>query len=329
MIPEKIFDFMGKRHLATALSALLVIVSIASLAVQGLNFGLDFTGGTLVELQYEGAADINQIRSQLDNAGYVGATVINYGSDEQVLIRLQQTTVITTVAEAEAASSDEASDENQKSLGQEILNLLASNGSQDISLQRVEVVGPQIGDELRDDGGLGMLFALAVVMVYVALRFQFKFSLAAVAALIHDVIIVLGLFSLLRLNFDLTVLAAVLAVIGYSLNDTIVVADRIRENFRLVRKREPVEIINISLTQTIGRTMITSLTTLVVLLALFFVGGELIHNFATALIMGVLIGTYSSIYISANMLMQLHISHEDLMPPEVEVEGADQESLMP
>ena len=330
MIPEKIIKFMKQRKIAAVFSIILLVASIFSLATKGLSFGLDFTGGTLVELQYTGAADIGKIRESLDAAGYEGAIVINYGSEEEVLIRLQQTEIILSEvekAEAEQVSGSGNAADEKISLGDAVLSLLQAEASEEIKLQRVEVVGPQIGDELRDDGGLGMLFALAVVMGYVAVRFQFKFSVAAVSALIHDVIIVLGIFSILQLNFDLTVLAAVLAVIGYSLNDTIVVADRIRENFRIVRKSDAEEIIDISLTQTLGRTMITSLTTLMVLLALFFVGGELIHNFATALIVGIVVGTYSSIYVAANILMVLHISKEDLIPPEVEVEGAEFDEL--
>ena len=232
--------------------------------------------------------------------------VVFFGSDTDILIRLQES--------------------NNPNLGDEVLAALRSQGEA-LDLKRIEFVGPQIGEELRDDGGIGMLFALAVVMAYVALRFQFKFSVGAVAALIHDVIIVLGIFSILRLDFDLTVLAAVLAVIGYSLNDTIVVADRIRENFRTMRKGSPVEVINVSLSQTLGRTIVTSLTTLLVLLALFFVGGELIHNFSTALIIGIVVGTYSSIYVAANVLLAMNVCKEDLMPPKVEEEEEVEEML--
>src|SRR5690606_21207193 len=244
---------------------------------QGLNFGLDFTGGTLVELQYKESADLNGIRASLEEAGYSGAIVINYGSDKEVLIRLQQTAIIGADDVGDEKEADSGAEE-EVSLGDVIRNLLQAQVEEPIKLMRVEVVGPQVGGELRDNGGLGMLFALAVVMVYVAIRFQFKFAVGAVVALIHDVIIVLGIFSFFRINFDLTVLAAVLAVIGYSLNDTIVVADRIRENFRLLRKTESIDVIDISLTQTLGRTTITSGTTLLVLVALFAVGGEMIHN---------------------------------------------------
>lgn len=329
MTQEKIIRFMSQRYLASAFSIVLLISSIVSLAMQGLNFGLDFTGGTLVELQYKEAADLNGIRGSLEEAGYSGAIVINYGSDKEVLIRLQQTAIIG--ADKADAEQEAAADvvQEEASLGDVIRDLLQTKTDDAIKLMRVEVVGPQVGGELRDDGGLGLLFALAVVMAYVAIRFQFKFSVAAVLALIHDVVIVLGIFSIFRINFDLTVLAAVLAVIGYSLNDTIVVADRIRENFRLLRKTETLDVVDISLTQTLGRTTITSGTTLLVLVALFLVGGEMIHNFALALIVGITIGTYSSIYVAANILLLLKITKEDLMPPQVEVEGADQDNLLP
>ncbi len=302
---EKVFNFMGQRKIAAAVSIVLLLGSIASLVFNGLNFGLDFTGGTLVELHYENEAKIENIRQQLKDEGFPGAVVTNFGSDQDVLIRVQ---------------TDDAK------VGNALAEKLQASAGEDVEIKRVSYVGPQIGEELRDEGGLGMLFALAVVMFYVGIRFQLKFSVGAVAALAHDVILVLGLFSISQLDFDLTVLAAILAVIGYSLNDTIVVSDRIRENFRRVRKAEPLEIINISLTQTLGRTLITSLTTLFVLMALFFVGGELIHNFATALMFGIVVGTYSSIYVAANILLLMKVSKEDLL--EVEKEGAEQEEVV-
>ncbi|MDO6421927.1 protein translocase subunit SecF [Saccharophagus degradans] len=315
MTPEKILNFMGQRKIAAVFSILLLVGSIVSLTVQGLNFGLDFTGGTQLEYKYETAADLNAIRATLEEAGYTGAVVVNYGSDTNVLMSLQQSV---------PPSADPSKPQEIVSIGEVVLELLESKSSEEIELLRTDVVGAQVGEELANSGGMGMLLALAVVMAYVAVRFQFKFSVGAVAALIHDVVIVLGVFSFFQLTFDLTVLAAVLAVIGYSLNDTIVVADRIRENFRLIRKGDSEEVINISLTQTLGRTMITSLTTLLVLLALFFVGGEMIHNFALALIVGVVIGTYSSIYVSANILMAMHIDREDLIPVVKEGEELDE-----
>jgi preprotein translocase subunit SecF len=291
------FDFMGKRKIAAVLSVGLVLVSIGSLATRGLNFGLDFTGGTLIEVGYQQPADLTKIRSQLDEAGYKNYTVVTFGKDTDVLVRLQES--------------------GNPGLGDDILKLLRSDGSE-VDSRRIDYVGPQVGGELRDQGGIGMLAALVVMMMYIAVRFQSKFSLGAVSALVHDVLITIGMFSLFQLNFDLTVMAAVLAVIGYSLNDTIVVSDRIRENFRKVRKGTSLDVINKSLNQTLGRTLVTSLTTLLVLVALFVVGGELIHGFATALIIGVLVGTYSSIYVAANILMLMNISKEDLMVPERE-----------
>lgn len=301
---NKIIDFMGQRKLAAIFSILLIIGSIVSLSTKGMVLGLDFTGGTQIEVGYPESANLEDIRNQLSNAGFDNPVVVHFGSELDVLIRLQ--------GKPEAGLSDS------------VLAALG-NGSQALDLRRVDYVGPQVGEELREDGGLGMLAALAIVMLYVAIRFQYKFSLGAVAALVHDVIITLGFFSVSGLEFDLTVLAAVLAVVGYSLNDTIVVSDRIRENFRLLRVSDSKAVINESLTQTLGRTLITSITTLLVLLALYFFGGELIHNFAVALIVGVLIGTYSSIYVAANILLSLGMTREDLLPPEKE--GAEFDGL--
>lgn len=288
-------NFMGKRKIAAAFSVALVVLSIASLLFSGLKLGLDFTGGTLVEVGYSAPVELESIRQQLENSGYSNAVVQNFGSETEVLVRLQQ--------------------EYKPELGDQILAALQKDSSSTITLRRSEFVGAQVGDELREQGGLGMLLALLVVMVYVAFRFQVKFSVGAVLALGHDVLITLGIFSLLGLNFDLTVLAALLAVIGYSLNDTIVVSDRIRENFRKIRKETPLSIINISLNETLSRTIITSLTTLLVLVTLFILGGELIHGFAIALIIGVVVGTYSSIYVASNILLALGINPEDLALP--------------
>lgn len=296
---DKLIPFMKYRFVAAGFSILLLAASLFGFVTKGMNLGLDFTGGALVELKYAETADVNAIRKQIEGYGYPSVSVINFGSDRDVQIRFQT--------------------EDPKA-GQSVADQVQASDST-IEVSRVSYVGPQIGEELANDGGRGMLFALAVVMAYVAIRFQFKFAVGAVAALIHDVIIVLGVFSLTGLDFDLTVLAAVLAVIGYSLNDTIVVADRIRENFRIVRKGDAVEVVDISLTQTLGRTLITSLTTFLVLLALFLVGGEMIHNFAIALIIGIAIGTYSSIYVAANVLLAMKISRDDLI--QVEKEGAE------
>ncbi|MDW3096390.1 MAG: protein translocase subunit SecF [Gammaproteobacteria bacterium] len=298
-------DFLGKKNIAWIISAILIVVSIASLTIRGLNLGIDFTGGTLVEVGYQQAAELEPIRAALENATFEDAIVQHFGTAKDVLIRLPA-----------------ANDLNAAELSNQVLAALQSTG--DLSMRRVEFVGPQVGEELRDDGGLAVLYALFGILIYVALRFEYRFSLGSVAALIHDVIITIGFFSVTQAPFDLTVLAAVLAVIGYSLNDTIVVFDRIRENFRRMRKWTPLEVINGSINQTISRTLVTSLTTLLVLLALFFIGGEVIHSFALALIVGVVVGTYSSIYIASTMLVLLNVSSEDLIPDEKENEEVDE-----
>lgn len=290
----KIYNFMGLRRYAVVFSAALLLASAWSLSTQGLVLGLDFSGGTQIEVGYQQSADVGELRQKLETAGFEKPVVVHYGSETDVLIRMQG--------------------EPDQSLAERVYTVLRGDNEQ-IELRRVDYVGPQIGEELRDNGGLGMLIALAIVMLYVAIRFQFKFSVGAVLALIHDVMITLGVFSLARLEFDLTVLAAVLAVVGYSLNDTIVVSDRIRENFRKIRKAAPVEVINESLSQTLWRTINTSLTTMLVLLALFFFGGELIHNFAIALMIGVGIGTYSSIYVAATVMLVMNVDREDLIEP--------------
>jgi preprotein translocase subunit SecF len=299
-------DFMGKRKLAVIFSSILIIVSIASLAIQGLNLGVDFTGGTLVEVGYDEAVELESIRSSLAASEFGEATVQYFGSASDVLIRVAPREGVNT---AEISSS--------------ILELLRSSG-QAVEMRRIEFVGPQVGEELTEDGGLAMIYALLGILIYVALRFQMRFSFGAIVALIHDVIITIGVFSVMQMDFDLTVLAALLAVIGYSLNDTIVVFDRIRENFHKMRKSTPFEVMNASLNQTLSRTIMTSVTTLLVLTALFLVGGEIIHGFSTALIIGVLIGTYSSIFVASPVTLALGITKEDLMG--VEKEGADQES---
>ncbi|MBE0507582.1 MAG: protein translocase subunit SecF [Marinospirillum sp.] len=287
-------DFMRLRRLAFGLSVVLLLVSVVSLATQGLRLGLDFTGGTLVELHYDQVPELEAVRNQLEAGGYEQFIVQNFGSSRDVLVRLNQ-----------GFSPD---------VGDQVRSLLAG-GDAGVELKRAEFVGAQVGEELRDQGGLGMLVALICVMIYVAFRFQYKFALGSVLALAHDVILLLGFFSLFRIDFDLTVLAALLAVIGYSLNDTIVVFDRIRENFRTVREGSPKELINLSINQTLIRTTITSLTTLLVLFALLIFGGAMIHNFALALIVGVLIGTYSSIYVAGTLLLNLKITREDLAIP--------------
>lgn len=293
-------DFMSWRKAALGISLLLIVVSVTSIVLKQLNWGLDFTGGSLVELHYPQEVQVGEVRESLTKAGFKGAQVVLFGSTQDVLIKLP------------GSVSD--------TLGAEIIQVLRQETSDEILLRRVEYVGPQVGSELRDDGGLAMLLALGLMMLYIAFRFQSRFAGAAVLALIHDVIIVLGIFSLFELDFDLTVLAALLAVIGYSLNDTIVVSDRIRENLRSQRRSEIEEVINLSLNQMLSRTIITSLTTLLVLISLYLFGGELIKNFAFALILGVIVGTYSSIYIASNALVMMGLTSEHLVVPEKEKE---------
>ncbi len=302
MITSKTINFMGLRKFFFAVAIVLMVGSIASLAVKQLNLGLDFTGGALVELQYESAADLSEIRSILRTAGYDDAVVQNFGASTDVLIRL--------------ASDD-------PDLGSRIAEIIQNEDGSEVTLKRIEFIGPQVGEELRDQGGLGMLLAMGGILLYVSLRFQMKFAVASIVALVHDVIFTLGIFSFFGLSFDLTVLAALLAVIGYSLNDTIVVFDRVRENLRVMRNADLEEIINVSTTQTLARTLATSASTLLVLFALYFFGGENIQGFALALIIGVGIGTYSSIYVANGLLMTMKLTREDLIPPQIEEEADD------
>lgn len=302
-------NFMKLRMPAMVLSTVLIFASMFSLATNSLNWGLDFTGGTLIEVGYEQAADLSEIRAALAANDFPDAVVQNFGSSTDVLIRIAPREGVQAVT-----------------IGDQVITILQQADS-GVEKRRIEFVGPNVGEELTEQGGLAMLVALICILIYVAARFEWRFALGSVSALVHDVFLTLGLFSFLQLEFDLTVLAAVLAVIGYSLNDTIVVCDRIRENFRKIRKGEPVDIINISLTQTLNRTIITSLTTVLVLLALFYKGGALIHGFATALLFGVVVGTYSSIYIASSVALALGISKEDLMPPQVEKEGEDLDAM--
>ena len=296
-------DFMKPRKPLGAVSALLVIAAIVLLVMRGLNFGLDFTGGTSVELEYSSAPDLEQVREHLADAGYDNYVVQNFGSDRLVLIRMQ-----------------EADDEE---LGARLLNDIQQRSDSDVELVSSEFVGSQVGEELKEDSGLAMLLALAVVLIYVGMRFQLKFGIASVLPLAHDVIIILGCFALFQWTFDLTVLAALLAVIGYSLNDTIVIMDRIRENFRKLRIDDPEETVNRSIHETINRTINTSVTTLLVLIALYFLGGEAINQFALTLAIGVIVGTYSSIYISANLLIAMGVTRTDLVVPQKEGVGGE------
>ncbi|CAC9434561.1 Protein-export membrane protein SecF (TC 3.A.5.1.1) [uncultured Gammaproteobacteria bacterium] len=294
-------DFVGKRTYAIIFSLLLIVVSIFSLSINGLKFGIDFTGGTLLEVGYQRDVDLADVRATLSEAKFKGVNVQYFGSTKEILIRLKPQPI------------------SSAKLSSKIISLLGD----DVDIRRVEFVGPKVGEELTNDGGLAMLYALIGILIYVAFRFEYRFALGSISALIHDVIITLGIFSLLQIEFDLTVLAAILAVIGYSLNDTIVVFDRIRENFLSTRHIDPIKIINGALNQTLSRTLMTSITTLLVLLALFFLGGEVIHSFALALLIGVVVGTYSSIYVASSMILALGISKQDLLPSEKEEQAID------
>lgn len=297
-------DFMGRRNLAFIVSAVMLIVSIGAIVFQQLNLGLDFTGGTLVEVRYGAAPSLDAIRQLLEDSGFQDVSVQTFGASTEVLIRLQQ-----------AFDGD---------VGNEVVNLLRGNGDS-VNLVRAEFVGAQVGDQLRDQSGLGLLVALGVVMLYVAFRFQYKFAIGALLALLHDVIIVVGVFAVFQLDFDLTVLAAILAVIGYSLNDTIVVYDRIRETIRTSRIDDMSQIFNEAINATLSRTLATSGTTVLVLLALLLLGGDMIENFAIALLVGIVVGTFSSIYISGALLIPLKLSREDLIPAKKEVDEEEEE----
>ncbi len=293
------FNFMGKRKIAAVFSILLVLISLTSLFKQGLNLGIDFTGGTIIELAYQDEAKLDNIRATLKKGGFEDAAVQNFGSIHDVLVHLP---VIPS--------------KNMAELSNEVVAVLQSDSEVTIDVRRVEFVGPQVGEELTEDGGLAMLYALIGILIYVSFRFEYRFAIGSVVALVHDVIITLGVFSLFRLEFDLTVLAAILAVIGYSLNDTIVVFDRIRETFLRKRKGDSVEIVNSALNDTLSRTLMTSGTTLLVVFSLYWFGGAVIHDFAIALLLGIVVGTYSSIYIASNAVLAMGISKADLMPPE-------------
>lgn len=299
-------NFMGARKLAMVVSLALVIASLTSLAIRGLNFGIDFTGGTLTEVSYQSSVELSEVRAALKEGGFGDAIVQHFGTSKDILVRL---------GIREGLS--------QNDIASQVMTILQAASSEPVERRRNEYVGPQVGGELTEQGGLAMLYALIGILIYVAMRFEWKFSLGSVAALVHDVIITLGIFSFMQFEFDLPVLAALLAVIGYSLNDTIVVFDRIRENFRKMRKGAPVDILNVSINQTLSRTLVTSLTTLLVLFALIILGGEIIYGFALALIIGVLVGTYSSIYVASTVTLQLGVSKTDLMQvKKEEVEGS-------
>ena len=305
LIGETHYDFVGKRRAAMFVSGALVTIALLAILIRGMNFGVDFTGGFTIEVGYDTPPEIQQIRDVLVAAELPDASVQNFGSSTDVLIRM-------------------APPENGKGgadLSEEVLLALEPTSQTPVDIRRVEFVGPQVGEELRETGGLAVLMALFAIVVYIWFRFEKKFSVGSVLALVHDVVITVGIFALFQIEFDLTILAAILAVIGYSLNDTIVVFDRIRENFRTMRRGTPAEVMNVSVNQTLSRTVITSLTTLLVLLSLFVFGGKIINGFALALIIGVVVGTYSSIFVASTAVLALGITKEDMMP--VEKEGAD------
>lgn len=299
---RKQINFMGQRRITTTLSIVLILVSLVSLGTRGLNFGIDFTGGVLLEAEYPQAADLGSIRADLASNDFAAAQVQNFGNVRDVLIRVLPLEGV-----------------NNGQLGEQILSILQSSEPA-VALRRIEFVGPQVGEELTEQGGLAMIFALLLILAYIMFRFQWKFAVGSVTALVHDVVITLGVFSVLQISFDLSVLAAVLAVIGYSLNDTIVVFDRIRENFREIHQGNAEELMNGSVNQMLSRTVITSLTTLLVLMSLLFLGGEAVNGFAIALIVGVIVGTYSSVFTASASALFLNVSPQDLLPPEKDPE---------
>lgn len=304
--PNTKIDFLKLGPAMVALSVALVLASFALLVFRGLNFGLDFTGGTLIEVAYERPAELSEIRRTLEQTGYENAMVQTFGTARDVIVRLPS-----RGERADAEVSDE------------ILRMLRRDAEGGVEMRRVEFVGPQVGEELKERGGLAMLYAVIGILIYVWLRFEWRFSVGAIAATVHDSVLTLGFFSLFQLDFDLTILAALLAVIGYSLNDTIVIFDRVRENFRMMRKAEPREVMNVSINQTLARTIMTSTTTLLVLLSLFFFGGDVVHGFSLALIVGVVVGTYSTIYVATISALWLGVSRTDLLPVKKEGEEAE------
>lgn len=310
MFKTKHINFMAKRKYAVIFSAILILLSLGSLMVRGLNLGVDFTGGTVIQVGYPGNANITSVRETLTSAGYEAA-VQPFGTAQDVLIRLP---------DQSGVERSEVSDG--------VLNALRAE-EPGVIMKRVDFVGPQIGDELRDQGGIAMLLALAGILIYVALRFEFRFSVGSIIALMHDVILTIGFFSITGIEFDLTILAAILAIIGYSLNDTIVVFDRIRENFLRLRKAETADSIDISINETLARTLVTSFTTLLVLISLFLFGGEIIHGFSIAMIVGVLIGTYSSIYVASSSLLIMGVTRETLLPPAKDEEADEELDAIP
>jgi preprotein translocase subunit SecF len=305
--PNTKIDFLKLGLPMVILSVVLVLTSLALLTFRGLNFGLDFTGGTLIEVAYDRPAELDSIRDALEGAGFDDAMVQRFDTARDIVVRLP--------SQGEQASAETST---------EVLRALNAAAEGSVEMRRVEFVGPQVGQELKEKGGLAMLYAVIGILIYVWLRFEWRFSVGAIAATVHDSVLTLGFFSLFQIDFDLTILAALLAVIGYSLNDTIVIFDRVRENFQTMRKATPREVMNTSVNQTLSRTVMTSVTTLLVLLALFFLGGDVVHGFALALIVGVLFGTYSTIYVATTLCLWLGVSRQDLMPVQKEGEEAEE-----
>ncbi|WP_408623580.1 protein translocase subunit SecF [Celerinatantimonas yamalensis] len=308
--PRGTVDFMGHNKLSMILSVVLTIASLVLLATRGLNFGLDFTGGTLVEVQFQKNIDLQDVRHAMAQQNFKDVVAQNFGARGDVLLRMKP-----------------SSNNNAEQIGDKVMGILQTL-DKNVQMKRIEFVGPSVGSDLAEQGGLAILAALGCILIYVAFRFEWRFAVGAVLALAHDTILTLGLFSMMRVQFDLTVVAGLLTLIGYSLNDTIVVCDRIRENFRKIRKGAPRDIINASITQVFSRTIITSATTAMVLAVLFFLGGNLIHSFATAMLFGIIVGTHSSIYVASSLALWLGVKKEDFMPKVIEKEGADQKPLL-
>ncbi|AHF78032.1 Preprotein translocase subunit [Sodalis praecaptivus] len=309
---RKVYDFMRWDYVAFTLSAILLIASIAIMAVRGFNWGLDFTGGTVIELNLEKAADLDQMRDALEHAGFTDPLVQNFGSSRDVMVRMPP-----------------VQDGLGQELGNKVLGVINQATGQNAAVKRVEFVGPSVGSDLAQDGGMALLVALICILIYVGFRFEWRLATGAVLALAHDVVITLGVLSLFHIEIDLTIIASLMSVIGYSLNDSIVVSDRIRENFRKIRRGSAYDIFNVSLTQTLSRTIMTSATTLMVVLMLLIFGGAMLRGFSTTLFIGVFIGTVSSIYVASALALKLGMKREHLLQQKVEKEGADQPSLLP
>ncbi|KJG39171.1 preprotein translocase subunit SecF [Photobacterium angustum] len=307
---NKVVDFMRWSKFAFIFSLIMIMGSIATISTKGLNWGLDFTGGTLIEVSFKEPANLPLIRESLEKKGFGDAVVQNFGTARDVMVRLQPREGV-----------------KGEVLGNQILDALKDGTAQSVEMRRIEFVGPNVGDELAEAGGMAILIALLCILLYVSLRFEWRLAAGAVLSLAHDIIITVGIFSVLQVEVDLTIVAALLTVVGYSLNDTIVVFDRIRENFRKMRKGSPSEIMNCSISQTLSRTLITSGTTLFVVIALFAQGGSMIHGFALALLIGITIGTYSSIYVASALALKLGITREHLMPTPVEKEGEELDAI--